>query len=205
MINNVRSPLFFREMVEVDRQIREAAALISHGHCPIFHSLSTNYLHFLKSSFAASNQYGRSSLKNFINFSSFFVNFINVVFFSSAELPLQKHLSLLKTCLKCIASCLISIVIMFSLWELNKRWVRLSFLNQLKPSSLYRAVRFANFEGILGFSVPSIILTDLLGNTCLPARVQKVMVCDSWLVDFDPFCLFRVSRFVALWSSCFGQ
>ena len=28
---------------------------------------------------------------------------------------------------------------------------------------LYHAVRFANFEGILGFSVPSIILADLLG------------------------------------------
>ena len=28
-------------------------------------------------------------------------------------------------------------------------------------------MRFANFEGILGFSVPSIILADLLGNTCL--------------------------------------
>ena len=49
---------------------------------------------------------------------------------------------------------------------------------------------------ILGFSVPSIILADLLGNTCLLARVQKVIVCDSWLVDLDPFCLFRVSMFV---------
>ena len=58
---------------------------------------------------------------------------------------------------------------------------------------------------ILGFSVPSIILADLLGNTCLLARVQKVMVCDSWLVDLDSFCSFHVSRFVALWSSCFGQ
>ena len=48
-------------------------------------------------------------------------------------------------------------------------------------------------------------LADLLGNTCLPARVQKVMVCGSWLVNFDSFCLFHVSRFVALWSSCFGQ
>ena len=37
----------------------------------------------------------------------------------------------------------------------------------LYPNSLYRAARFANFEGILGFSVPSIILADLLGNTCL--------------------------------------
>ena len=37
----------------------------------------------------------------------------------------------------------------------------------IEPNSLYRAVRFANFEGILGFSVPSIMLGDLLGNTCL--------------------------------------
>ena len=32
---------------------------------------------------------------------------------------------------------------------------------------LYCAARFANFEGILGFSILSIILADLLGNTCL--------------------------------------
>ena len=32
---------------------------------------------------------------------------------------------------------------------------------------MYRAARFANFEGILGLSVPSIILADLLGNKCL--------------------------------------
>ena len=32
---------------------------------------------------------------------------------------------------------------------------------------LYRAVRFANFEGILGFSVSPIIVADLLGYTCL--------------------------------------
>ena len=48
-------------------------------------------------------------------------------------------------------------------------------------------MRLANFEGILRFHVPSIVLTDLLGNTCLSLRVQKVMVCDWWLVDFDPF------------------
>ena len=55
-------------------------------------------------------------------------------------------------------------------------------------------MRFAKFEGIWGFSVPSILLADLLGNTCLLARTQKVLVCDSWLLAFDPFCLFRVSR-----------
>ena len=47
---------------------------------------------------------------------------------------------------------------------------------------------FAN----LRFSVPSIILADLLGNIRLLARVQKVMVCDSRLVDFKPFCLLNV-------------
>ena len=52
--------------------------------------------------------------------------------------------------------------------------------------------RFANFEGILGFSVLSIILADLLGNRCSFQRVQKVMVCNLRLVDFDPF-LFQES------------
>ena len=61
-------------------------------------------------------------------------------------------------------------------------------------------MRFANFR----FSVPSIILVDLLGNICLLARVQKVMVCDSWVVNFKPFCLFHILRFVALWLSYFG-
>ena len=34
--------------------------------------------------------------------------------------------------------------------------VKLKIIN-LQPNSLYRAACFANFEGILGFSVPSII------------------------------------------------
>ena len=51
---------------------------------------------------------------------------------------------------------------------------------------------------ILGFSVLSIILTDLLGNALLLERVQRVVVCGSGLVDFDPFYLFRLSRFVAV-------
>ena len=39
------------------------------------------------------------------------------------------------------------------------------------------------------FSLPSIILTDPLGNKTLLQRVQKFMVCDLLLVDFDPFCV----------------
>ena len=34
----------------------------------------------------------------------------------------------------------------------------------------------------MGFSVLSIILTDLLGNTCVLAQVQKVLVCD-WRIS----------------------
>ena len=44
------------------------------------------------------------------------------------------------------------------------------------PKSLYRAARFVNFEGILGFSVPSIILANLLEDTRLLERLQKVIV-----------------------------
>ena len=51
-------------------------------------------------------------------------------------------------------------------------------------------MRFANFEAILGlgFSVPSIILTDLLGNACLLARVQKVMVIRDWWISIRFVC-----------------
>ena len=54
------------------------------------------------------------------------------------------------------------------------------------------------FWHILGFSVLSITLADLIANTCLVARLQKVMVCYSCLVDLNPFCLFRVTRVAAL-------
>ena len=52
----------------------------------------------------------------------------------------------------------------------------------------------------LRFSLPSIILTDLLGNKTLLKRVQKVKVCDLWLVDFDPFCVFLCFQVRCLWS-----
>ena len=67
----------------------------------------------------------------------------------------------------------------------------------LLPNSLYRAAHFADVEGILGFSVPSIILANLLENTRLFVRVQKVRFCDLWLVALDPSGFFCVSRFVA--------
>ena len=40
----------------------------------------------------------------------------------------------------------------------------------------------------LRFSLLSIILEDLSGNRALLKWVQKVMVCDLGLVNFDPFC-----------------
>ena len=46
---------------------------------------------------------------------------------------------------------------------------KLTKINQIVTYSQIRciAARFANFEEILGFSVPSIILADLLGDICL--------------------------------------
>ena len=56
---------------------------------------------------------------------------------------------------------------MFGWPELNKKnYKKVTVANQRS---------FLLFEGILGFSVPSIILADLLGNRCLGERVQKVM------------------------------
>ena len=52
----------------------------------------------------------------------------------------------------------------------------------------------------LRFSLPSIILADLLGNRTLLKRVQKDMVCDLWSVDFYPFCALLCFKVCCLWS-----
>ena len=47
-----------------------------------------------------------------------------------------------------------------------RKWHKFQLV--LLPNSLYRATRFAYFQGIWGFSVPSVILADLLGkHVCL--------------------------------------
>ena len=51
----------------------------------------------------------------------------------------------------------------------------------------------------LRFSLPSIILTDLLENKPLLKLVQKIMDCDFWLVDFNPFCEFLCFKVRLLW------
>ena len=52
----------------------------------------------------------------------------------------------------------------------------------------------------LRFALLSIILADLLGQRTLLKRVQKVIVCDLWLADFNPFCLFLRFKVRCLWS-----
>ena len=72
-------------------------------------------------------------------------------------------------------------------------------LPSLKTREFWRSK--ANWR--LRFSLPSIILdilADLVGNTSLLRRVQKVMVCDLWLVDLDPFCVFLCFKVCCLWS-----
>ena len=52
----------------------------------------------------------------------------------------------------------------------------------------------------LRFSLLSIILADLLGQKIWLKRVQKVIVCDLWLADFNPLCLFLRFKVRCLWS-----
>ena len=52
----------------------------------------------------------------------------------------------------------------------------------------------------LHFSLLSVILTDLLENKTLLWRVQKVKVCDLWLVDFNLFSVFLCFKVHCLWS-----
>ena len=44
------------------------------------------------------------------------------------------------------------------------------------------------------------MLADLLGNASLLHWVHKVLVCDLWLVDLDPFCEFLCFKIHCLWS-----
>ena len=65
----------------------------------------------------------------------------------------------------------------------------------IQVDELYRAARFETSKGFWVFLFRQSILADLLGNTRLLERVQKVTVCDLWiLIGFVCFC---VSRFVA--------
>ena len=66
------------------------------------------------------------------------------------------------------------------------------FLNNLnyKTATAAHQRSFLLFERISDFSVPSIILTDLLGKRCSLEQVQKVMVCDWWIsIRFVCFCV----------------
>ena len=72
-------------------------------------------------------------------------------------------------------------------------------------TALFKNTRILKFKANwhLRFSLPSIILdilAELIGNTSLLRRVQKVMVCDLWLVYFDPFCVFLCFKVCCLWS-----
>ena len=65
----------------------------------------------------------------------------------------------------------------------------------LQRNLLYCAVRFANFEGILGFSVPSITLTELLGNNVhLHEFKRSWFVIRDWWISIHFVCfVFRDS------------
>ena len=77
---------------------------------------------------------------------------------------------------------------------------------KIMPLRFYRAFQKQAISegqkptGVCVFSLLSIILEDLSGNRTLLKWVQKVMVCDLWLVHFDPFCVFLCFKIPYLWS-----
>ena len=75
-------------------------------------------------------------------------------------------------------------------------------LKRKSVTALFKETRIPKFKSQrrLRFSLPSIISVDLLGNRTFLQRVQKVMVCDFWLVDFNPFCVFLCFKVRCLWS-----
>ena len=92
------------------------------------------------------------------------------------------------------------------LWSSKANW-RLHFLlrsiilvpGEQRPFDLPRQ-DFCTVGRLKGLCSQGIILADLLGNRTLLKQVQKVMVCDLWLVDFDPFCVFLCFKVHCLWS-----
>ena len=59
----------------------------------------------------------------------------------------------------------------------------------LRRNSLYGTVRFANFEGILGFSVPSIIFANLLGNNSYLHEFKRLwFVIRDWCISICFIC-----------------
>ena len=64
-------------------------------------------------------------------------------------------------------------------------------------TALFINTQILKFKSQLTFAffAAIIFLAVLLGNRRLLQWVQKVMVCDLWLVDFDPFCVYFSASF----------
>ena len=82
-------------------------------------------------------------------------------------------------------------------WEDNRCDLFTIYIYMLLRFSKTRKFWSSKANWHLYFSLPSIILADLLGNRNLLKRVQRVMVCDcKWWISMQFVC-FCVSRFVA--------
>ena len=75
-----------------------------------------------------------------------------------------------------------------------------AFLNSTRPAMSKTSSDFGFFCDVNQNLRTWRLLVDLLGNRSLLQRVQKVVVCDLWLVDFDPFCVFVVFELQSFWK-----
>ena len=49
------------------------------------------------------------------------------------------------------------------------------------------------------------LFCDVNQNLKAPLKKKQLMVCDLWLVDFDPFCVFLCFKVRCIWTSKFGR
>ena len=78
----------------------------------------------------------------------------------------------------------------------------LSILYFKALTALFTNMRILKFNSQLTITFFAAVnhLNGPLRKQNFSLRVQKVKVCDLWLVDFDPFCVFLCFKVRCLWS-----
>ena len=79
-----------------------------------------------------------------------------------------------------------------SFWPNRYQWVTVLFIN----------TRILKFKSQLTFAFVTVVnhISGSFGKQKFSQWVQKTRICDLWLVDFDPFCVFLCFKVYCLWS-----
>ena len=79
-----------------------------------------------------------------------------------------------------------------SFWPNRYQWIAVLFIN----------TRILKFKSQLTFAFFTVVnhISGSLRKQKFSQWVQKTRICDLWLVDFDPFCVFLCFKVCCLWS-----